>query len=86
MDREEIVSRVNKVVLEEFDVDEGDLNPDAHLGDDLDLDSLDGIDLVVALEREFRDSKMKIKEKEARELMHLRDVYDFIEAHTNGTA
>lgn len=86
MDSEEIVTRVNKVVLEEFDVEEGDLKPDAHLGEDLDLDSLDGIDLVVALEREFREIKVKIKEKEARELMHLRDVYNFIEGYANGRA
>ena len=86
MDSEEIVTRVNKVVLEEFDVEEGDLKPDAHLGEDLDLDSLDGIDLVVALEREFREIKVKIKEKEARELMHLRDVYKFIEGYANGRA
>lgn len=86
MDRDEIILRVNKVLLEEFDVEEDDLTPDAHIGDDLGLDSLDGIDLVVALEREFSESKVKIKEKEARELLHLRDVYKFIEGHANGRA
>lgn len=86
MIREEIITRVNNVVLEEFDVEEGDLHADAHFGDDLDLDSLDGIDLVVALEREFKEIAVKIKEEHARELQYLRDVYDYIENHTNGAA
>ncbi len=79
MKREEIITRVNSVLLEEFDLEEGDLHADAHFGDDLDLDSLDGIDLVVALEREFKESAIKIEEEHARELRYLRDVYDYIE-------
>lgn len=86
MIREEIITRVNNVVLEEFDVEEGDLHADAHFGDDLDLDSLDGIDLVVALEREFKEIAVKIKEEQARDLQHLRDVYDYIENFSNGAA
>ena len=79
MTREEIEARVNKVVLAEFDVEEGDLRPEAHFGEDLGLDSLDGIDLVVALEREFKEAAVKIKEDQARGMRRLCDVYAFIE-------
>lgn len=79
MTREEIVARVNKVVLQEFDVEEDDLKPEAQFGEDLGLDSLDGIDLVVALEREFKEAAVKIKEDQARAMRRLGDVYDFIQ-------
>lgn len=77
--REDIVTRVHLVMLREFDVEEEDLRAEAHFGEDLDLDSLDGIDLVVALEREFRDLSVKIEESQARSMKHLGDVYEFIE-------
>lgn len=84
--REDIVARVHRVVLDEFDVEEEDLHADAFFGEDLDLDSLDGIDLVVALEREFRDIAVSIKEDQARSMKQLRDVYEFIESAAAGRA
>lgn len=80
MTREEIIERVNKVVLAEFDVEEEDLRPEARFGEDLGLDSLDGIDLVVAIEREFKEVSVKIKEEQARAMRLLKDVYDYVES------
>ena len=80
MDRQEIIRKVNVAVLAEFDVEEGDLNPDAKLGDDLGLDSLDGIDLVVAIEKEFKQSGVKIEEQQARSMKTLNDIYNHVES------
>jgi len=78
--RDEIIRRVNAAILLEFDLEESDLREDARLGEDLDMDSLDGVDLVVALEKEFKDHKIKIDEKHASKLRTLGDIYDYIES------
>jgi acyl carrier protein len=74
----DIESKVNAILIEEFEVDEGALRPDAQLGEDLDMDSLDGVDLVVALEKAFR---VRISEEEARGIRTLNDIYDRVRAH-----
>ena len=80
MDRAEVVRKVNSVLVDEFEVEDDLLVPEATLYDELDFDSLDAVDLVAALEREF---VMKIDrqdaEKEIREIRTLGDVYDFVE-------
>lgn len=81
MRREEIVERVNKAILADFDVEEDVMQPDAKLGDDLGLDSLDGIDLVVAIEKEFKESRVTIAEGAVRKLRTLKDIYDYVETH-----
>ncbi len=79
MKKEEIIERVKKALLDEFDVEDDDLVPSAKLGEDLDIDSLDGIDLVVAIEREFKDDKVKIDEGAVRKLQTLEDIYNYVE-------
>ncbi len=86
MTHDEIVKRVHQTLLREFDVTEGDLKPEAHLIDDLGLDSLDGIDLVVALEKEFKDLGIKIKEDHARTLSTLQAIYTYIESRQDVAA
>ena len=81
MRREEIVERVNKAILADFDVEADDMRPEARLGKDLGLDSLDGIDLVVAIEKEFKDYRVTIGEGAVRKLQTLKDIYDYIESH-----
>ena len=48
-----IEEKVKNVLVDEFELDEAELSPDATLYDDLGLDSLDSVDLVVALEKTF---------------------------------
>jgi acyl carrier protein len=79
MTHDEIVQRVNRTLLREFDVTENALKPEARLVEDLGLDSLDGIDLVVAMEKEFKDLGVKIREDQARALNTLQAIYTFIE-------
>ena len=62
---EMIHEKVKRVLIEEFELEENDLTPDANLYDDLELDSLDGVDLVVALEKEF-DFKISREQDEER--------------------
>ncbi len=48
-DREEILERLTEILEEMFEVDTSLITPDAHLYDDLDIDSIDAVDLVARL-------------------------------------
>lgn len=76
MNKEIIAQRINACLVEEFELDPDALKPQAHLFDDLELDSLDIVDLVVVLESEFQ---FKIREEERiREIRTLGDIHDFV--------
>ena len=81
MDPAEITKRTNAVFVNEFELDASELKPSSTLYDELALDSLDTVDLVAALEREFGVSVDRQKDETAlRSMMTLQDVYDFISA------
>ncbi len=71
----DILKRIAEILHESFDVDPDSVHPRAHLTDDLDLDSIDAIDLAVRLEEE---TGLKIDEKELREIRVVQDVVDLI--------
>ncbi len=80
MERSEVIQKVNGILEDEFEVDGELLTPEATLYEELDLDSLDAVDLIVALEREFEITiDRKSAEKRIREIRTLADVYNFIE-------
>jgi acyl carrier protein len=74
--REEIVERVNRTLIDEFEVAGSDLESDKLLRDDLELDSLDAVDMIVALEKGFR---FRVNEDEAKKIRTVGDIYDFVE-------
>ncbi len=75
MDYNTIVEVVNKLLEDDFEVDSDIIRPEASLRDDLELDSLDAVDLVVTIEKRFG---VRIPENEARSVRYLKDVYQFI--------
>jgi len=78
MIREEIVRMTNDVFEESFEIELSRLVPEAHIFDHLGLDSLDTVDLIVALQRKF---SVRIRQDERiREIRTLNDIYDFITA------
>ena len=76
MPTDEIVQAVNRIMVDDFEVDADLLGPDALLGDDLGLDSLDGVDLMVAIEKKFG---CRIKEADARAMRALGDIYEYVQ-------
>ena len=77
MQREKIVELVNEVFLEDFEMEQEQLSPEVHLFTELGLDSLDVVDLVVALQKKF-DVSIRDDER-IRDIRVLSDLYDFIE-------
>lgn len=53
MTKEEIISKINEFLVEEFEVEPGKITPEANMRETLDLDSLDYVDLVVVIESNF---------------------------------
>ena len=76
MQRAEIVEKVNEFLIDEFEIEESTLGPDAHLINDLGIESLDFVDIVVTIEKEFG---FKVKREEITEVRTLDDLYDYIE-------
>ena len=72
---EKIEEVVRDVLVAEFEVDPKKVRREAHLFSDLELDSLDGIDLIVALERRFG---VKVDEESAKQFRLVGDVCGFI--------
>ena len=80
MNRDEIADGVKKILIDLFELSEEELSDDASIYEELGLDSLDSVDLVVALEKEF-DFKVvrNVDEEKIRSMRLLKDVYAFIE-------
>lgn len=72
----EINERVKKIVVEKLDVDENKVIPDASFVDDLGADSLDTVELVMALEEEF---ETEIPDEDAQRILTVKDAIDYIE-------
>ncbi|MBQ4394175.1 MAG: acyl carrier protein [Paludibacteraceae bacterium] len=78
MDRKLIIDKVNNLLVEEFEINQELLSPEASLKSDLEIDSLDFVDIVVLIDREFG---FKPKAEELKTVKTLQDFYDYIEAH-----
>lgn len=76
MERSEIKDIVVEFLIDEFEIDKDVIADDAHLIDDLGLESLDFVDIVVIIEKEFG---FKVKREEMKDIRLLSDLYDYIE-------
>ena len=75
MDQQEVISRINAFMVEDFEVDEQAIVPEADLRATLDLDSLDYIDLVVVIEQNFG---FKVKTEDFQQMHTIKDFYDYV--------
>ncbi len=78
MSPEAIISKIDEILIEEFELEAEAVVPDARLREDLDLDSLDGVDLVVALEKAF---DFRIDGKVVVEMKTVGDIHDYVRRH-----
>ena len=75
MTKEEIIATTNQFLIDEFEVNESVIAPDANLKDTLDLDSLDYVDLVVIIESNFG---IKLESKDFVSIETFQHLYDLI--------
>jgi acyl carrier protein len=75
MTKEEITQIIDNFLIEEFEIDKSQIRPQAHLKDDLGLESLDFVDIAVIVQKEFG---ITLKGEEMTAIATLHDLYDFI--------
>jgi len=75
---ENIEQRVKKIVAEQLGVNEADIKHESSFVDDLGADSLDTVELVMALEEEF---ETEIPDEQAKKITTVQQAIDFIAAH-----
>jgi acyl carrier protein len=80
MTREEIIGTINNFLIEEFEIEEDQISPAAHLKDDLGLESLDFVDIAVIVQKEFG---ITLKGEEMTAIKTLKDLYDYIFNYLN---
>ncbi|ERP92319.1 MAG: acyl carrier protein [Alcanivoracaceae bacterium] len=74
-----IEERVNKIIVEQLGVKPEDVKPEASFVEDLGADSLDTVELVMALEEEF---ETEIPDEEAEKISTVQSAVDYIKAHS----
>ena len=76
MEKEVIIEKINDFLIDEFEVESEDILPEANLKETLELDSLDFVDLVVAIEANFG---IKLVGEDFVNVVTLQNFYDLIE-------
>ena len=78
--KDEIFNHVKNILSKEFEIDEKKLTPNALLIEDLDLDSIDAVDLVVRLQKIIG---CKVEPDDFKQIRTLQDMVDSVEKIVN---
>ena len=70
-----IEDKIKKIVCEQLDVPEEDVVPEASFVDDLGADSLDQVELIMAMEEQF---DLSIPDEDAENITKVKDVMDYV--------
>ena len=73
-----VADRVKQIIVEQLGVDAAEVTPQAHFVNDLGADSLDTVELVMALEEEF---DTEIPDEQAEKIQTVGQAIDYISAH-----
>ena len=74
-----VEEKVKKIIVEQLDVAEEDVVPGASFVDDLGADSLDQVELIMAMEEEFNVS---VPDEDAEKILTVKDAIDYIKKAT----
>ena len=75
-----IEQRVKEIIVEQLGVNESEVSPEAKFVDDLGADSLDLVELVMALEEEYN---MEISDEDAEKILSVGDAIEYIRTHAS---
>ncbi len=72
----DVITKIKQIIAEQLGVDEPDIKSESHFIDDLGADSLDTVELVMALEEEFG---IEIPDEEAEKILTVQDAINYVE-------
>jgi acyl carrier protein len=72
---EKIIAKINRILLDDFEIKKELIRPDSELIRDLEIDSLDFIDFIVSIERNFG---MKVEGEDLQKIKTVNDLYELI--------
>ncbi len=75
MDVKEIEAKIKEIIVEQLNVDESEVTPDASFIDDLGADSLDIVELVMAIEEAF---DIEIPDEDAEKIRTVKDAIEYV--------
>ncbi len=78
MSEQELFEKVKKIIVEQLGVNAEEVTTESSFTEDLGADSLDTVELVMALEEEF---EVEIPDEDAEKLTTVRTVLDYIKSH-----
>lgn len=75
-----IYERLKKIVVDQLGVEDGEVVTSANFVDDLGADSLDLVELIMALEEEFSNSSLKVEipDEDAEKIVTVQDAIDYL--------
>lgn len=76
MSKDEIFVKLREILVSVFELEESEVTPEALLADDLDLDSIDAIDLVVKMKKFTPEGKPAVDASIFKEVKTVQDVVD----------
>jgi acyl carrier protein len=76
----DVKSKVSDIIANQLGVERGMITPEAHVVDDLGADSLDIVELVMALEEAF---DLEIPDDDAERIRTVQDIYQYLESRMN---
>lgn len=74
-----VEEKVKQIIVEQLGVEESEVTPTASFVDDLGADSLDTVELVMALEESF---EITIPDEDAEKIQTVKQAIDYIQSHT----
>ena len=80
MSKEDILTKLKPVIVEQLGVDEADVKEDASFTEDLNADSLDLVELIMSLEEGFH---LQISDEDAEKITTVGEAVDYIYEHTS---
>lgn len=75
-----VLERLKKLIAEQLDIKEEGLTPETSFADDLNVDSLDLIELITAIEEEFStaEEKLEIADEDAEKMQTVQDTINYL--------
>jgi acyl carrier protein len=79
MTKEELLNKVKETIIEQLGADESEITLEANFRDDLEADSLDLVELIMAFEEEF---DVEISDEEAQKITTVGEAVNYLYAHS----